>query len=221
MFKTDKFYQYTPSDTLALNKEYVLKANDILEVQILSNNGYQLVDVLGQGGAYNPVNYTIHNEGFAILPMLDSVYFAGYTITGAENLLSERYSYYFVNPYIKIKVTNRRCVVYVGRGNSSVVSLDNESMSLIEVLALAGGVKQSKAYKIKIIRGDTRNPQIYLIDLSTIEGMKKANLQIAANDIIYVEPSLSFNDINQQIIPFVSFLTTAVLVYSTILSLKK
>ena len=184
MFKTDKFYQYTPADTLSGNKEYVLKAKDIMEVQILSNNGYQLVDVLGQGGFYNPVTYTIHNEGFAILPMLDSLYLAGYSITGAENLLSERYAYFFVNPYVKIKVVNRRCVVYSGRGNARVVTLDNEGMSLIVVLALAGGIGNSKAYRIKLLRGDLRNPQVFLIDLSTIEGMKKANLQIAANDIM-------------------------------------
>lgn len=221
MFKTDKFYQFTPSDTTISSKEYVLKANDVMEIQILSNNGYQLVDVLGQNGYYNPVTYTIHNEGFAILPMLDSLYLAGYSITGAENLLSERYSYYFVNPYIKIKVTNRRCVVFSGRGNGRIINLDNESMSLIEVLGLAGGITGSKAYRIKLIRGDTRNPQVYLIDLSTIEGLKKANLQIASNDIIYVEPSLNFNDVNAQLLPIVSLVTTSILIYTTIVSLKK
>ncbi len=221
MFKTDKFYQFTPSDTISGNKEYVLKAKDIMEIQILSNNGYQLVDVLGQGGFYNPVTYTIHNEGFAILPMLDSLYLAGYSITGAENLLSERYAYYFVNPYIRIKITNRRCVVFAGRSSGRVINLDNESMSLIEVLALAGGLGGSKSYRIKLIRGELRNPQVFLIDLSTLEGMKRANLQIASNDIIYVEPALNFNEVNQQIIPIISLITTTILIYSTILSLKK
>ncbi|MEI7801492.1 MAG: polysaccharide biosynthesis/export family protein [Bacteroidota bacterium] len=221
MFKTDKFYQYTPADTIVSNKEYVLKSKDVLEIQILSNNGYQLVDVLGQTGYYYPVTYTIHNEGFAVLPMLDSLYLAGYSITGAENLLSERYSYYFVNPYIKIKVINRRCVVYPGRGNAQVVNLDNEGVSLIEVLALAGGLGTSKAYRIKLIRGDLRNPQVFLIDLSTIEGMKKANLQVSANDIIYVEPALTFNDINQQILPVITLITTSILIYTNLIAIKK
>ncbi len=220
MFKTDKFYQFTPSDTTIGNKEYVLKANDMIEVQILSNNGYQLVDVLGQGGYYVPVTYLIHNEGFTILPMLDSLYLAGYNITGAENLLSGRYSYYFVNPYIRIKVVNRRCVVFTGRGSGKIVNLANESMSLIEVLGLAGGITGSKAYRVKLIRGDARNPQVYLIDLSTIEGLKKANLQIASNDIIYVEPALSFTDVNTQLLPILSLITTSILIYTSILSLK-
>lgn len=221
MFKTDKFYQFTPSDTISSTKEYVIKANDVLEIQILSNNGYQLVDVLGQGGYYNPVTYTVHNEGFAILPMIDSLYLAGYSLTGAENLLSDRYSYYFVNPFIKIKVINRRCVVFTGRGIGKVINLDNESISLIEVLGLAGGISGSKAYRIKILRGDTKNPQVFLIDLSTIEGLRKANLQIASNDIIYVEPALTFNDVNNQLIPIVSLVTTFILIYTSIVSLNK
>jgi len=221
MFKTDKFYQFTPSDTTISSKEYVIKANDVLEIQILSNNGYQLVDVLGQGGYYNPVTYTVHNEGFAILPMIDSLYLAGYSITGAENLLSDRYSYYFVNPFIKIKVTNRRCVVFTGRSTGKIINLDNENISLVEVLGLAGGISSSKAYRIKVIRGDLKNPQVFLIDLSTIEGLRKANLQIASNDIVYVEPALTFNDVNNQLIPIVSLVTTFILIYTSIVSLKK
>lgn len=192
-----------------------------MELQILSNNGYQLVDVLGQNTFYSPVVYTIRNEGFAILPLLDSVYLAGYTMTGAENLLSQRYSYYFVNPFIKIKITNRRCVVYAGRSSGKIVEMENENMSLIEVLAASGGITQSKAARIKIIRGDTRNPQVFLVDLSTIDGMRKANLQVAANDIIYVEPALTFNDVNNQILPILSFFTTVALIYTSLISLKK
>ena len=192
-----------------------------MEIKIISNNVYQLVDVLGQGGYYNPVTYTIHNEGFAILPMLDSLYLAGYTITGAENLLSERYSYYFVNPFIRIKPINRRCFIYSGRGNGKMVPLENENTSLIEVLALAGGVGGSKAFRIKLIRGDLRNPQVFLIDLSTIEGLKKTNLQIVSNDIIYVEPALTLTDVNTQIGPIISLVTTAILIYTAIISLKK
>jgi len=221
LFKTDKFYQFTPPDTTVNTSEYVLKAGDIIEVQILSNNGYQLVDVIGQALYYSPVIYSIRNEGFSILPLLDSVYLAGYTISGAENLLSQRYSFYFVNPYVKIRVTNRRCTVFSGQGAGTPVQLDNENMSLLEVLGLAGGVPDSKTYKIKLIRGDLRNPQVYLIDLSTIEGMRKANLTVEANDVIYLEPAMSFSDINNQILPFISLFTTAALVITTIRGFKQ
>ena len=60
-----------------------------------------------------------------------------------------------------------------------------------------------------------------MIDLSTIDGMTKANLQVEANDIIYIEPAMSFNDINNQILPFISFFTTVALVYTSLSALKQ
>ena len=39
-----------------------------------------------------------------------------------------------------------------------------------------------------MIRGDLDNPKVQVIDLSTIEGMKEAALDVQANDIIYIEP---------------------------------
>jgi polysaccharide export outer membrane protein len=74
-------------------------------------------------------------------------------------------------------------------------------MNLLEVLALAGGVDGNggggaggvyryggKTSNIRIIRGDLKNPQIEQIDLSTIAGMRRANLQMEPNDIVYIEP---------------------------------
>jgi polysaccharide export outer membrane protein len=59
----------------------------------------------------------------------------------------------------------------------------------LELIAIAGGIPiNGKAHRIKLIRGDLKNPQVYLIDLSTIEGMKKAELTMQGNDIVYVEP---------------------------------
>ena len=77
-------------------------------------------------------------------------------------------------------------------------------MSLIEVLALAGGIDGGgggsisggggiyrfggKANSIRIIRGDLKNPRVQQVDLTTLDGMRRANLQMEPNDIVYVEP---------------------------------
>ncbi|MFA5194625.1 MAG: hypothetical protein WC401_02395, partial [Bacteroidales bacterium] len=81
-------------------------------------------------------------------------------------------------------------------------------------LAKAGGINDGKAHKIKLIRGDLKNPKVYIIDLSTVEGMTKANLIVQANDIIYVQPR---NKIPEKIInvlaPYLTLLSTFILVY--------
>ncbi|MEO0334740.1 MAG: polysaccharide export protein EpsE, partial [Bacteroidota bacterium] len=83
---------------------------------------------------------------------------------------------------------NKRVVVLGGLGGQ-VIPLTNENMSLIEVLALAGGVSQgSRTDNIRLIRGDLDDPEVRIIDLSTIQGVKKASLKVMPGDIIYVQP---------------------------------
>lgn len=45
-----------------------------------------------------------------------------------------------------------------------------------------------RADNIRIIRGNLKYPQIEQIDLTTIAGMRRANLQVEPNDIIYIDP---------------------------------
>jgi polysaccharide export outer membrane protein len=88
---------------------------------------------------------------------------------------------------------------------------------LFEAIAQVGGISSGRANRIKLIRGDLRTPQIFLIDLSTLDGMKKADLYLQANDIIYIEPR---NQVPTQIIsvltPYLALFSTLLLIYSII-----
>jgi polysaccharide export outer membrane protein len=58
-------------------------------------------------------------------------------------------------------------------------------MHLVEVLALAKGLNNyAKAQNIRVLRGD----DVFVADLSTIEGYLKNNIAIEPGDIVYVEP---------------------------------
>ena len=90
----------------------------------------------------------------------------------------------------------------LGAPGGQVIQLANDNMNLLEVLALAGGVDGlnaggggqglyrygGRADNIRIIRGNLKSPQVQEIDLTTIEGMRRGNLQVEPNDIIYVDP---------------------------------
>jgi len=90
----------------------------------------------------------------------------------------------------------------LGAAGGQVISLSNDNMNLLEVLALAGGIdgggggggttgfyrNGGRADNIRIIRGNLKNPRVQQVNLSTLDGMRRASLQIEPNDIIYVEP---------------------------------
>jgi polysaccharide export outer membrane protein len=184
MFK-QKDYQFFE---LAKKKveEYVIQPGDELTLEVFSRDGFRLVDVLGGSLNINSTGggtattqataikreYLVDKEGFAKIPVLGMLYVKGYTQNELENQLAQRYAALFVNPFVILRVTNRRVFVFKGDG-AVIVELNNAPTSIIEVLAKSGGLARDlKAYKIKIIRGDLSNPQVRILDLSTLEGLR-------------------------------------------------
>jgi len=224
MMKTGKNYQYStfpPSQPL----EYKISPNDVLSFNIFSNDGFQLIDVTTMAGEKGTPNvrsagtagglkYQVEFDGTVKLPLLSRVALKGMTVREAEAFLEEKYSTFYNKPYVLLEVTNRRVIIFPGsEGAAKVVELDNENTTLMEALASAGGISKSgKAHNVKLIRGDLKNPQIYLIDLSTIEGVKQADLILQANDIIYIEPQLRIGkDVIAEALPYISIITTLIL----------
>lgn len=144
--------------------------------------------------------FVVQADGTVRLPLVDRVALQGLSLIQADSVLKIRYSEYYKEPFIKTAVTNNR-VIILGAPGGLVVNLANDNMNLLEVLALAGGPDGGAAGgstgiarnggridNIRIIRGDLKNPQVQFINLNTLEGMRRGNLQVEPNDIIYIQP---------------------------------
>jgi len=206
------------------DRNYRIHANDILSVQVYTNRGERLIDPngelqfgspntgsvpavssaagssqrnVGQGAGSIPTStqFVVQADGTAYLPLIDRIKVQGLTLIQADSILQLRYNEYYKQTFVKTTVANNR-VIILGSPGGQVVSLSNDNMNLLEVLALSGGADGSggagryggRIDKIRIIRGDLKNPQIQFIDLSTLEGMRRGNLQVEPNDIIYIQP---------------------------------
>ena len=66
-------------------------------------------------------------------------------------MLEEKYASYYVKPFVLMSVQNKRVIVFPGNaGDAKVIPLLNNNTSLIEALALAGGISDDgKAHKVK------------------------------------------------------------------------
>jgi polysaccharide export outer membrane protein len=216
MFKTDKNYPFSDSTSAMANREYLLAPYDRFEMSLYSIEGFKLVDITGiGGGATGGISYIIDQDSSAKLPVLGKIPLAGITVRQAEKRLEDYYSKYYVNPYILLKVINRKAFIFFSEtGNGSIINIPNENMNVIELIASAGGISaNSKASRIKVIRGDPRNPQIHIIDLSTLEGMKKADLSVQSRDVVYVESLPRYSTkVLVQITPVIGILTSVLLI---------
>lgn len=134
--------------------------------------------------------YTVQDDGKVYLPLVGGLDVAGRKIYQLDSLISVAYHQYYENAYARTSIENRRVVVMGALGNK-VIKLPYEGMHLAEVLVMAGGRldRNTRNEKIRIIRNVLSDqPIIQSVDLSTWEGVKKANMQIQPNDIIYVQP---------------------------------
>ena len=153
----------------------------------------------GAGQTANFSEFLVQTDGYVTLPLINRVKLSGYTLLQADSVLQVRYSEFYKGVFVTTRVTNNRVIV-LGSPGGRIVPLTNDNMNLLEVLAAAGGIDGAsggtgnlyrsggKVSNIRIIRGDLKNPQIEQVDLTTINGMRRANLQMEPNDIVYIEP---------------------------------
>ncbi len=226
MFKTPKHYDYFVDQTIG-NTEYRIAPNDIIGFSVYTNDGFKLVDLTTSiaatvgtsvAGAGNlTTQFLVEPDGNVKLPIIGKIKVSGLTVRETEKLLETQYATFYNKPFVMLKVMNRRVVVFTGSGgHGTVVHLENENTTIIEALALAGGITETgKAYKIKLVRGDLRNPKVMLINLSTVEGVKQSNMLMQANDIIYVEPVPRISqEVLSRLTPIVGIITSLALLYN-------
>jgi polysaccharide export outer membrane protein len=196
MFRTKHNYPFDDLSKIPPTQEYKIGINDNIDIQVNPNKGAMLLEGTSGGNSGNSSSMVrtltsiVEYDGTVKLPVLGRIQMKDLTQREAELLMEERYKEIFIDPYVKITITNKRVILFPGSaGTARVLNLINQNTTLTEAIAMSGGVMgDAKANRIKLIRGNPENPEVYLIDLSSIEGMKKGNIVLQGNDIIYIEP---------------------------------
>lgn len=222
MLKTPKDFTYDQLVDSLSRADYKIASNDAMLYNIFTNKGFKLIDLAtsSSSGVYiNELNIIVESDGYVKMPLIGRVKIAGLTIHEAELMLEEKYSELYVDPYVMLKISNKRVIVFPGNGGvAKVISLNNNNITVLEALASAGGiVEDGKAYKVKLIRNnpDSLNKSlVYLFDLSKIEGIKFGKSIVQAGDVIYVEPRYKpLATFTKEITPLVTMLTTILILY--------
>jgi len=201
MFKTDEDAIYLKRPIAEAERNYVLKPFDKFSIKLFTNSGELILDPnfqfsrsMGvpqqQMQQNDKIIFEVRPNGTAFLPILGSVKVQGFTISELDSVLNKKYEENAYNDVFVISsIENNRVIVLGGTTGGMIIPLENNNMNLIEVLALYGGVdKYNKSNNIRLIRGDLKDPTVEVVDLSTIEGMQTASLNVQPNDIIYIEP---------------------------------
>jgi polysaccharide export outer membrane protein len=223
MFKTPKGgsfkYDSIPMKPL---EEYHITKDDKFNFYLYPNSGEKLIESIsgtnakGEGLLYNNnaianFQYIVKGDGYVELPIIGNVKAEGLTLTQFQDSLKVKYSGQYNMPFIKVELTNQRCVIFSGQGsNAKIVTISNNNTTLMEVIAQAGGIDtRGQAKLVKLMRRVNGKREVYLIDLSTIEGLNYTDMIVQGNDYIYIEPKAELaKETVQEMAPIISIISS-------------
>ena len=210
-------------------EDYRISPDDKIKFNIATNNGTKIIQQMA-GISENIMitqannrEYVVRKNGEVELPVIGKTKIAGLTIEECEDTLAKLYDASYKDPFVQVEVTNKRVIVFPGNGSdASVVILNNSNTTLMEALASAGGITdRGKSKSIKLMRRVNGERVVYVIDLSTMKGLKHVDMVVQANDYIYVEPTAELaKELTQEIVPIISLLSSALFIVSAINLLK-
>lgn len=224
MFKEAK--DEVKHDSIPLNptEVYKISQDDKITFTLTTNNGTDIIENMS-GISKDKVSqnmnteYIVRANGEVELPIVGKIKIAGLTVEQAEDTLVELFSDEYIEPFVQVKITNQRVIVFPGNGSDAkVIPLMNSNTTLMEAIAQAGGITdRGKANTIKLMRKVDGKRVVYGIDLSTIEGLQYVDMIVQANDYIYVEPTPEIGkQVAQNIVPIVSLISSAIVIISAI-----
>lgn len=192
MLKTGKNYPFTDISKIKDIDEYRIGINDLIELTVSTNNGAEIFSksIASMGGELlKPFTVPVEYDGTIKIPVIGRLNVLNMTQRELELLLEQRYSQYYVDAFITAKITNKFIFYMTGDGGATrKVRIENARTTLLEVIAQNNGIGfQGKSDRIKIVRGDKKTPEVYLIDLSSMSNVQLADIVIQAGDIIVVE----------------------------------
>jgi len=134
--------------------------------------------------------YLVDQEGYVEYPVLGKVKLGGMTRTEAMSHMRGLISDYIVDPGVAITITNFRITVLGEVSKPNVFILDNEKITIIEAIGLAGdltinGVRNN----IKVIREADGKKEMHIVDLTSSNVLNSPVYYLKQNDIVYVEPN--------------------------------
>jgi len=177
------------SDTIAYRHR--IKPGNRIYIRFLNN--FDIGQAAGQSATAESVKevsiekgYLVNYDSTVTLPLIGQVNVVGKTRLEAARYLEKKYAEWgIINPIIDVNILSLSVTVLGEVGLPGKILIDKENTTLIDAIAMAGGISLSgKKNNIKIIRGN----QIIMVNLKLIDPLNSPDIILQDNDLIYVEP---------------------------------
>jgi polysaccharide export outer membrane protein len=168
--------------------DYLIGPEDLLDVTMF--------DLEDEHGTPRVISARVSNTGYVALPYVGTVPAAGMTPLEFESQLRETYRQYIHDPQLTVFVREYRSfrVSVIGYVNTpGVIDLKGRK-TVLEVLALAGGLTDEAGKDVRVTRSGPEGAETLLIDLDRIanEGDIALNVDLEPGDVVTVPKAGTF-----------------------------
>ena len=142
------------------------------------------------------VTLRVSQQGRLALPLLGEIDVKGLTVASFEEVLRQRYEKYIHNPQVGVQVKEyRQRVSVIGGVHKPGVFELSGPKTVIDMLALAGGVVESAGSQVHIYRQGADGRESHVLDLAVLTGSTglinassapMVNMPVQAGDMINV-----------------------------------
>jgi len=183
--------------------EYKIRPQDRISVMVYKHP--ELSTTMNLNSLQQEKGLLVNSSGDIRLPLVNKIRLVGLTQTEAEEAISKSFSTYLKHPDVQIEVMNKRAYVIGEVNKPGEIKLDNERLTLLQILAVAGDLTDHANRKSILIfkSGDAKRVRTRVINLTDRRSLLSANLMVEPNDIVYVMPNdmKAFNNTVQEISP--------------------
>jgi len=168
--------------------EYRIQPHD--RISITMYNHPELGTSSVQSQRQDTTGILVNARGYLRLPLIKSIHVAGLTQTQAQKKVEKAFGQYLEDAEVSLEVLNKRAYILGEVTKVGEIELFNEKLSLLQIIAKAGGFTDYANRKaIVIMKNRTKGIYTQTVDLTNINSIASANIMIYPNDIIYVPPT--------------------------------
>ncbi|MDR2131703.1 MAG: polysaccharide biosynthesis/export family protein [Odoribacteraceae bacterium] len=179
--------------------EAVIRPNDNLHITVTSPVQPQAIDMFNTLNNTANANmqalaiqgYIVDNEGNINFPGLGKVHLGGLTKNAAIDSLQKQISKYVTDPVtVNIRFLNYRITVLGEVNRAGTYIVENEKITLLEALGLAGDLTiYGKRNNVLIYREVDGKLHFHRVDLTSSKLFESDYFFLQQNDLIYVQPN--------------------------------
>jgi len=213
----------TEAQAIINYKPITVQSNDVLSIQVLSTNPlvskpFNLSEE-GSGGGY-----LVNSEGFIDFPTVGKIKLKGLEIEMVKSKIIEAIAPYFeAPPIVQVRLANFRVNVNGEVGSPGTFSVNNQRMTLIDAITLAGDFTSYSARdSILIIREQDGMRTFGYINFNSPELFNSPYFYLQQNDVLYVKPNKSIvNTVRDPATRFLPWVGAAVSLVALLLSIRR